>query len=400
MIKNKETYAFDLIKSLYDKKIDNGIKHDIYTILNINLLRSLLRLDCEDYHIVKAILSITDINKTNSSSFERIVKKIITDDLVAGQKIIWRIIIPFEININRRVITVNGIRFKLCSFSTFKKENALEYFTYYRDEGIITKKIENKKCKFLVTESSGLSLYRAWKEIEPTFSIIRGLLDYALSMQHWSTITKPQVRTKIPHPNTIYGKSTLSRSEYLEFMVPLIKGEINDIIDKKGSVFDKFSITLRDIPRKNSIQDLLFDIFRLYSQAMDEDDVQYCFLKFWQIAERIALTDPSGPSNDTIKKRIGFFTEEFSGYNLSSYIDKLSKKRNDLVHRGIDRIELSDLNVLKIICDKAILWLHLNKGQIKTIKHLELFYNSRNFNNNEIQTTFDILTYIKNDRNK
>ncbi len=133
---------------------------------------------------------------------------------------------------------------------------------------------------------------------------------------------------------------------------------------------------------------------------MDENDFQYGFLKFWQIAERMALSDPNGPSTDSIKKIITYFTDPTPEFDLSPYIEKLSEKRNDLVHRGIENIEEADFNILKSICERGIQWLYFNRFNFKTLKHLEVFYNSKDLNESEIKATIDTLNYITKQRIK
>ena len=208
----------------------------------------------------------------------------------------------------------------------------------------------------------------------------------------------PQVRTKIPHAQTIYGISSVSQIGFLDFHVQKLSRKQSEINPEAKQKFEKYSEVLRKKHKKNSINELLSDIIRLYNQAMEEDKLYYGFLKFWQIAERIAITSPYGTSNDTIKNRILFFTKPTPGFDLSSYIDDLSKKRNELVHRGIDDIEENDFNILKSICEVAIEWLFFNRKVIKTINHLEFFFSLKSLSENEIKASADTLNYIKRQR--
>ena len=85
---------------------------------------------------------------------------------------------------------------------------------------------------------------------------------------------------------------------------------------------------------------------------------------------------------------------------MSPYIEKLSIKRNKLVHRGIDEIEESDFNILKSICEKAIVWLYSKRRNFNTLHHLELYYTSKDFDQNKIKATIETMSYIKKERKK
>ena len=66
-----EKNSLDLIKKLYKKRTSTGvgITYDPITIVEINLLRSLLKFECMDYHIIKAIVSVRDIENLNLPAF-------------------------------------------------------------------------------------------------------------------------------------------------------------------------------------------------------------------------------------------------------------------------------------------------------------------------------------------
>jgi hypothetical protein len=368
--------------------------------VEINLLRSLLKIECRDYHIIKAVVAIKDIDTIDLSSFENSLKEITHSESIKDHLVKWKIIIPFDINPKKRNFTVNGITFKILSYSTIRKYYPLEFHHYYKELKLETRKIENKKSKYLVVDSDGSSLYRAWKGIEPTFNLLRGLFDFLLSFNSWTFFSTSHIRTKIPHPQTVFGMSSESHADFLDFLVQKSDHKQVEITSKIKLSFEKYLRVLKKRAIKNSFNELLSDIFRLYSSAMEENDLQYGFLKFWQIAERLALTTPNGISSDTIKKRITYFTDPTPEFDLSPYIDKLATKRNELVHRGIEDVEETDFNILKSICERAIVWLFVNRNNFKTINHLESFYTSKSLSKTEIKATIDTLTFIKKQRSK
>ncbi|MBN1618260.1 hypothetical protein JW887_02860, partial [Candidatus Dojkabacteria bacterium] len=371
-----EEQALQLIKNIFEKKAISktdsfiGIQYNPLTILENKVLKSLLRLQCKETHIIQSIASIEDLSTLNLASFEASLKDITQSESLRDKLTNWKIIIPFEIILKKRHVSVNGLDFKILSYSKIKAEYPLEFNRFYKGKLVATSKIENRQCKYLVVESTGYSLYRAWKAIEPTYNLLRGLLDYAILYNTWKILSMPQVRTKIPHAQTVYGISSVSQIGFLDFHVQKLSRKPSEINPEAKQKFEKYSEVLRKKHKKNSINELLSDIIRLYNQALEEDKLYYGFLKFWQIAERIAITNPYGTSNDTIKKRILFFTQPTPGFDLTTYVDDLSKKRNELVHRGIDEIEENDFNILKSICEVAIEWLFFNRRVIKTINHL------------------------------
>lgn len=405
MKKTDEVQALDLIKKLYSKKTvsktnSTGITYDPITIVEINLLRSLLRFDCKDFHIIKAILAINDISTIDIISFENSLKEITQSESVKDRLIKWEIIIPLEIILKRRKLMINGVTFKILRYSSLRKLYPLEYYHYFKEQKFDTRKIENQKCQYLVTEAEGFTFLRAWKTVEPSFNLLRGLLDFVLYFNTWTFFSFSQTRTSVIHPKTIYGVSSQRLLEYLDFNVQKTNPKEPITLSKKKRDFEKYSKFLQKKPDKNSINDLLSDIFRLYCEAMDEQDLQYSFLRFWQIVERIALNDPNGPSLDSIKKRILYYTDPTPEFNLSPYIDKLSSKRNQLVHKGIDDVEETDFNILKSICERAIVWLFFNRSKLKTINHLDYYYTLKDLSDNKIKANIDTLTYIKRQRRK
>lgn len=402
MKKDKEKSAIDLIIKLYLKKTSSGvgIQFDPITIVEINLLRSLLSYDCLDYHIIKAITSISDITQINLKTFEDSIKQITKSEKLRDHLTKWKILIPLEVVLRKRQIKINGLTFNVISYKTLKKTYPTEYYLYFQGQKLQTEKIENRKCRYLVIESNGSSLYNAWKNIEPTFNVLRGLFEFILSYGQWTFFTIPNFRTMVKHPETVYGISSDSKQEFLKFI--LLKTKPGLIEFKKNQIpgLNKYLNVLKKKPKENSLINLISDIFRIYSQAMEEYDLQYGFLKFWQMAERIALSDPGGPSASTVKKRLTFFTNPTPDFDMTPYIEKLSIKRNKLVHRGIDDIEESDFNILKSICERAIVWLYSKRRNFITLHHLELYYTSKDLDQNKINATIETLAYIKKERKK
>jgi hypothetical protein len=123
MKKDKEKSAIDLINKLYLKRTTSGvgIQYDPLTIVEINLLRSLISYDCLDYHIIKAITSIQDIGQINIKRFEDSIKEITRSEKLRDHLTKWKIIIPLEVVLRKRQIKINSITFQLISSRLLRK---------------------------------------------------------------------------------------------------------------------------------------------------------------------------------------------------------------------------------------------------------------------------------------
>ncbi|HOK25072.1 MAG TPA: HEPN domain-containing protein [Bacteroidales bacterium] len=402
MKKTDEVSAIDIIKKLYRKRTNsgNGISYDPITIVEINLLRSLLKYECKDYHIIKAIIEINNIENVTLKDFTEALKRITSSESIKDHQVKWEIIVPFYINIRKRQLKINGYTIKIVSYSTLKKKYPLSYYHYFKDQILETKKIENRKCKYLLVKVDGFSIFRAWKTIEPTFNLLRGLAEFVVSYNTWTFFSRPKIKADIPHPKFVFGVADKLRPTYIEFAEQEAIPKNLTLNTKQMRSLEKYLKLFQKKPAKNTINDLLADVFRLYCQAMDENNLSYCFLGFWQIAERISLSDPNRPSSEIIKKRLAFFTNSKSDFDLSPYIRRLYVKRCDLVHKGIDEIEETDFNILKSICEFSIVWLYTNRLMYKSINHLETFFSSKDLGNDNINAAIQILNYIKKQRKK
>jgi len=156
---------------------------------------------------------------------------------------------------------------------------------------------------------------------------------------------------------------------------------------------------LKQNPAVDSIEFFLSDLFRLYSEAMDENLFSNSYLRFWQVLEKISMSEPRGSSNE-FKNRMQFFLREAYPIDMINYFDLLIKKRNELVHRGIDNIEIADISLLKNLSEKIILWLYNNRKIIKTTKHLESYYSAINRNNLDLSISSKMMLKILHNRKK
>lgn len=402
MNKINEISAIDLIKKLFAKRTTsgNGINYDPVTIVEINLLRSLLKFECSNYHIIKAITNIGNIEDITLIDFTKSLKRITLSESTKDHEVTWEIIVPLPISIRKRQLKINGYTIKIISYSTLRKKHPLSFHKYFNDQALETKKIDCRKYKYLIVNADGFTLYRAWKTFESTYNLFRGLANFIVSYNTWSFFSWPKIKADLSYPKYIFGITKKLGPTYIEFEVQESPPKNIIINTKQIRNLEKYLKLFQKKPDKNTINDFLADIFRLYCQAMDENTLSYCFLGFWQIAERIASSDLNRPSSELIKKRLTFFTNSNSEVDLSPYLDTLFYKRCNLVHKGIDEIEESDFNILKSICEYIIVWLYSNRLRYKTIYHLETYFSSKDVGNDNINAAIQTLNHIKKQRKK
>lgn len=137
----------------------------------------------------------------------------------------------------------------------------------------------------------------------------------------------------------------------------------------------KMIISGLDLISKSSIRlkPLILDSLKLYFEAIIESTVELSFLKFWIVSENIAkygrkLTD------DSLKSIFRNLVNE--GYS-KKMIDRLHRKRNDLVHEfKINHITQNDRNFIKLISEGLILILIDPPTKINNGEELKILFDN------------------------
>jgi len=166
--------------------------------------------------------------------------------------------------------------------------------------------------------------------------------------------------------------------------------------DYIGELEDE-SDALKSVPDEGSVDSLIVDALRLYSQAMDERFKEGRFLGFWQMLETVALSGRVNGKTSKICSRVAWHGDRLGlpGTGIKKRLEKLADKRNDLVHRGIRNASDDDTNVLKLIAEIAVDWLQDVRGELYTKHHLDLYYQFRTAGNSSLDKRQDVLTFIK-----
>lgn len=208
-------------------------------------------------------------------------------------------------------------------------------------------------------------------------------------------------RTKIAFPKVIFGLNSKCDKDYLLFAVDSPqKFDTIKLDSKQETIINKLSAVFRKEVKKGSIEILLGDSIRLYSQAMDEPKHHNCFLGLWQMLERMCCSDLSGGNTKEIINRLKFYRPNFNliGSGYFYYMEELADKRNNIVHRGVHQINEEDINILKVICEIVLKWIIDNRKEIKTEHHLDEYYRMKNVDDHKLIAKADMISFIRQDR--
>lgn len=395
----EEKKALDIIKKLISKPISLNLLFNVASILEINNLRSLIGIDCSDHQIIEALSKISKDSDINLTDLISAIKLKVELDEKANESALWNIVVPFDAPIGKRKITINGCVFILQNYSSLKKYKTKEY-SLHAGDSLYPIRIERNSRRYLILSSKGATINFAWKSVEPQFKTLKGIYDFCVSYNSWTILnSNKQARTKIPHPKNVYGLSNSGVATYIEFIVNECQKKTNPLKKNENIIFNQLIQFLKYNPAIDSIEFFLSDLFRLYSEAMDENLFSNSYLRFWQLLEKISLFEARGSFNE-LKNRVQYFLKEAYDVDLANYFELLIKKRNELVHRGIDNIEIADISFLKNLSEKIILWLYNNRKIIITTKHLESYYNSVNKNNMDLMISSKMMVKILRHRKK
>src|SRR5699024_7504888 len=235
----------------------------------------------------------------------------------------------------------------------------------------------------------------------PAFDLFKGFIEFQYSFGSQRFGSGIKTRAKLPHPQWFIGYNGEETTRASTFIVAEheVKKPIELTGEKISILCDKSSF-LRNIPTNKSINSLIADALRLYSQALDERFRSGCFLGLWQTLETIALSKEVNGDTDKICNRIAWHGKRFDlpGSGIKYRLRQLARKRNDLVHRGIRDILDNDINTLKIIAEVSIGWLQNKRDNLSTERHLNTYYQYRTVSTTDINGVQETLEFISDSR--
>lgn len=229
---------------------------------------------------------------------------------------------------------------------------------------------------FLVFKTTGANPYDAYDAISPTLSGFRGLIELSLNLGNWRISSHEKPRANIPFPKWCIALSPLNILESISFSVPEVKPSHLSFQYPAYKNARYLSKVFTNKANNNSILYLLSICLRLYSQAMDEQFHNSCFIGFWQIAEALTFSQDFGGRTDIVATRLEKFLSytklpEPKGKVLLQYFCKL---RNDIVHQGLNNVDENHVNTFKVIIETAFMWILNHRNVIKTTKSLKIWY--------------------------
>ena len=251
----------------------------------------------------------------------------------------------------------------------------------------------------------------AWRISIPAFDTLRGLIEITFNLftfkSQFIRWGRRKPRSYLPHPKWMVGHRKGDPLVWIPFLVDEHSSEETTNKDSlSAEVLHKIKFNCRHFKNpvdRGNIISLVADCMRLYAQALDSRTNALTLLGLWQLAEAMTNSEKHGGKTDVVVNRLAWHstrsTLKGSGYKAT--LVKLGKKRNDIVHRGIsDDIDDEDINILKLACEHALLWLISIRSDLPTVNHLEKYYLLRETNNVDLKALSDVVQIIRQERSQ
>lgn len=405
-----------LINWLLSQRKDSGWGMDWPNwIAFAELSASALPDDLDQSMIMKIVNQMVNEGKRSVADFERIFMDVKQKKEESLKRRIseWRFFIPLEMTLGSGCpksprVKILGKSFAFLGLSSVKrrlgKAEIKGFFSSDYIEAETGVAVTDIAKVFLSVTAREATWQRAWKEIAPAFDALRGMLEFTHGFGGWrlsfgSSRMKP--RRKVPHPPWMIAKKPKSSTELVHFLTDVSRPQkAFQLTDKLFAALRRNVAFLSREPKHNSIESLITDCLRLYSQAMDARFNYGCLLGLWQLAEAITRAHAFGGDTDKVVSRLAWHGRRIgsvgSGYRET--LHALSRKRNEIVHRGIHEVEDEEINVLKLACEVGLVWLIQQRKSLPTTAHLDQYYRLREANTTELSALRDCVKYIQRSR--
>lgn len=265
-------------------------------------------------------------------------------------------------------------------YDIFSRENLINALVKGGVKNFNVHNIPNYALKFTVSANNKIE---AWNKVDSQYNLLRGIIDYSILYKQTNYTFGRASRTKNHHPQWgLLHKQEDDTSEFIYFQVENDPRIINLTWNKKQqAIFKRLIKQLANVPEKENSINVLSDCLRLYSQAMEVIENHNCFLSLWQLAESLTRSETSGGQTKLVLSRLVWHHSTaqtaLHGLDITNSISDLANKRNQIVHKGVDRVQNADINLLKSLCDLGINWISEKSKKLKTLNHLDEFYRLR-----------------------
>lgn len=256
---------------------------------------------------------------------------------------------------------------------------------------------------FLKLLGKGLDQNTAWENAEPVFSALRGLLEFSVGFGSGRLTIggTSEPRCQIPHPAWLFAVGADDFVHGIAFDIDDEKRSFPfELTSERWGVLRRNAGILRNTPPTGSTQSVIADSLRLYAEAMDARFAHQSLLGFWQVGEAITLSEMVGGQTDKVAERLSWHHSKLKlpGSGYTATLKRLGQKRNSIVHRGIHDVGDTDVNIMKLACDIALLWLMQIRTSLPTTKHLAEFYRLRDANTAVLEALKGAVALIGKDR--
>lgn len=321
-------------------------------------------------------------------------------------KNLWEIYIPLDINVKDDVLVPLDIKslgrgFKLLRLKDIFSERISLIRQQLKEIDLGNSEYRQIDQIFLVVEARGPSWQDAWKEVEPAFNTLRGMIELTFLMFRWRISFREKPRHKIPHPKIgVAINQSINKSAGFIFSANKYDGS-RDTLTRKDfdRLFRDISI-IEDLPNKDNSLSIAFDGLRLYAQAMDENLDYACFMGLWQMLETLTISEATGGKTDEVINRVvNLVGRDTFGCEYKMVLKTFAEKRNDIVHRGIHNIVEDDVNNLKTISKLALNEFVKLARVLPTTQHIRQYFSYRERGASELSVLSETIQYIEDQRN-
>src|SRR6266511_3127031 len=255
---------------------------------------------------------------------------------------------------------------------------------------------------FVTFRSRGAHWTDAWKVAEPAWDAFRGLGAFVFGRGKFRIMGEGP-RSAVLHPAWMLTRTEGKSLQFVPFDLDYdpsrrMGGDVA-ITQEMMQSFQEEAVPLSGQPSRGSTLGVMADCLRLYAQAMDSGQHHSCFLGLWQLAEAITVAEEDGGKTERVVARLSMFIR-FPPVGAGSALTYISRKRNRMVHHGVLAMEMEDLNVLQLACERALAWLLIQGQKLPTRLHLREFYRCHSLSEAQLTATAETAALLLEERQR
>ena len=410
--KNSEDRAQKAITRLLKARNKDGWHINIKNHIDFYGLCGCAKTDKLDFIMSMEVLS--KMKENNLSSVEEFGSTYfgIIEQTKKQKRFQWTSFIPFKLSLpnkaHRRQITLFGVTFEFHPLSWVRnKIGASDFENMLTHVRVATRwKLKDLPNCWLTCKTSNVDFVQSWRDIGFSLYGLRSLIELSTRAFTFTHSFPFQPRFALPFPLYVIGISDSGHQDFYYFqkLYDESKEKPFRIQSEEWNWVKSNAKRLKGSMRDNSIELLIANCLRMYSQSLDDIATNLCLLSMWQMAETITLSQNFGGLTEKVCNRLSWFGQMIKNVEPSTLRDALSvisHNRNEIVHSGRDSdIDQRMIHILQIICTFGLLWLLNNLNSFGTVNDLELFYQCRTKNNIEIQRLEKAIKTVKKTRRR